>query len=42
MPIVSSVEVSVGAGFLFCLEVIAHGLKAAPAMPASRMPGPDP
>ena len=37
VPIVSSVEVTVGAGFLFCPEVIARGLKAAPTVSAFRM-----
>ena len=32
----------IGAGFLFCPEVIARGLKAAPTVPAPRMRGTDP
>jgi hypothetical protein len=30
-----------GLAFLFCLEVIAHGHEAAPALPTSWMPKPD-
>lgn len=32
----------IGAGFLFFPEVIARGLKAAPAVPSSRLRGTDP